>query len=152
MTRVQERQAQLADVRKLPITPKLSALLDAAAQASGVDAVVVFSGGQYPAGTGHPHIGSPRHDYGNAADVWLEKGGRKLSFENPGADRDTFAAFAKSCAAHGATGIGAAVDYMGPTNIHVGYGARAVWGTGGHSAGAPDWLVKAVETGWAGTP
>ena len=41
MTRVKERQAQLASIRKLPISAKLLAVLEGAAADAGVDEVVV---------------------------------------------------------------------------------------------------------------
>ena len=145
MARVKERQAQLASIRKLPLSPKLNALLEAAAVKAGIEEVVVFSGGQAKA-PGKPRTGSARHDNGNAADIWLTMKGQQLNFEVP-ADRALVSAFVTACAKLGATGIGAAPDYMGPTRLHVGFGTRAVWGAGGKSANAPKWLRDAVAKG-----
>lgn len=142
MTRVKERQGQLAAIRKLPLNPKLNALLEAAAADAGIDEVVVFSGGQGTKASGKPRTGSNRHDNGNAADLDLRIKGRILNFEVM-ADRAKVAAFVTACARRGATGIGAAADYMGPTRLHVGFGAMAVWGAGGKSANAPQWLRNA---------
>ena len=134
-------------IRDLPIKPQLKQLLLTAAQAAGVDEVRVISGGQCKIGTCPKRTGSPRHDDGNAADLKLIVGGHTLNFENA-ADRQIFARFLSSAAAEGATGIGAAANYMGPETAHVGYGLRAVWGAGGKSANAPQRLIQAVQAGW----
>lgn len=144
MTRVKERQAQLASIRKLPISAKLLAVLEGAAAAAGVD-VTVYSGGQEKAPS-KKRTGSARHDNGNAADVWLTKGGRELNFDTA-SDRPTVSAFVTACVKIGATGIGAAADYMGPTRLHVGFGARATWGAAGKAANAPKWLRDAYAKG-----
>lgn len=142
MARVKERQAQLASIRRQPLSAKLSALLETAAAQAGIDEVHVFSGGQ-PKAPGKPRTGSARHDNGNAADVDLRIKGRILNFE-VAADRLKVAAFVMACAKLGATGIGAATDYMGPTRLHIGFGSRAVWGAGGKAVNAPQWLRDAV--------
>src|SRR5690606_19385261 len=98
-------------------------------------------------GTPGKRTGSTRHDLGNAADLQLLKGGRALDFTNP-ADRETVIRFVTAAAAHGATGIGAGVDYMGPKTLHVGFGAKSVWGAHGKAANAPAWLKEAVFAGW----
>lgn len=136
-------------IRNLPIADRLRTVLLAAADAAGVETVRVTSGGQPSAG--HRRTGSARHDFGNAADLQLIKGGRALDFTNS-VDRPTVAEFVAAAAAAGATGIGAAVDYMGPTTLHVGFGSKAVWGKDGRSVNAPAWLREAVEKGWAGKP
>lgn len=146
MARVIERQAELAQTRKLPIAASLKAILEAGAEVANVD-VVVTSGGQGRKGSGLPRVGSERHDDGNAADLELHRGGKALSFET--GERMAFIDFVKACAARGATGIGAGVNYMGDKRIHVGFGSKAVWGAGGISATAPAWLRSAVEAGWA---
>lgn len=133
---VQERQAELAGVRKLPLSPTLRGVLEKAAAAAGVDAVV-YSGGQAPKGSGGPRTGSTRHDHGNAADLYLMRGGRKLSDTNP-EDRAIMAKFVSAAVAAGATGVGAGHGYMGPSNIHVGFGKQATWG------GAP-WIKSAAS-------
>lgn len=145
MARVKERQAQLASIRKLPISPRLLDVLEGAAADAGVDEVVVYSGGQEKAPS-KKRTGSARHDNGNAADVWLSIKGRQLNFDTA-SDRPTVAAFVTSCVKRGATGIGAAADYMGPTRLHVGFGARATWGAAGKAANAPKWLRDAYAKG-----
>lgn len=145
MARVKERQAQLASIRKLPITPKLLAVLEGAAADAGIDEVVVYSGGQEKAPS-KKRTGSARHDNGNAADVWLTVKGRQLNFDDL-KDRQTVAAFVTACVKRGATGIGAAADYMGPTRLHVGFGSRATWGAAGKTANAPKWLRDAYAKG-----
>lgn len=147
MSRVNETQSKVASIRKKPLSPKLHALLDAAAVAAGIDEVVVFSGGQRTKASGEPRTGSDRHDNGGAGDLKLKVAGRTLNFE-VAADRVKVAAFVTACAARGATGIGAAVGYMGPESLHVGFGDTAVWGAGGKSANAPQWLRDAAAAGW----
>ena len=64
------------------------------------------------------------------------------------------AEFVTACAARGATGIGAGVNYMGGKRIHVGFGnspsdtQKLVWGAAGASANAPAWLRTAAQEGW----
>lgn len=133
---VYENQESLAGIRKLPLSPKLKSVLDQAAAAAGVE-VVVYSGGQSPKGSGGPRTGSTRHDNGNAADLYLMRGGKKLVDTNP-EDRAVMAKFVSAAVAAGATGVGAGHGYMGPSNIHVGFGKQATWG------GAP-WLQSAAS-------
>lgn len=133
---VLENQKSLAGVRKLPLSQKLKSVLDQAAAAAGVQAIV-YSGGQSPKGSGGPRTGSTRHDNGNAADLYLLKNGKKLSDTNA-EDRAIMAKFVSAAVAAGATGVGAGHGYMGPSNIHVGFGKQATWG------GAP-WIQAAAS-------
>ena len=132
---VLEKQRELAGIRKLPLSTKLRSVLDQAAASVGVQAIV-YSGGQAPKGSGGPRTGSTRHDHGNAADLYLVKDGRKLSDTNP-EDRAIMAKFVSAAVSAGATGVGAGHGYMGPSNIHVGFGNPATWG------GAP-WIQSAA--------
>lgn len=132
---VLEKQAQLAGIRKLPLSPQMRSVLEKAASAAGVQAVV-YSGGQPPKGSGGARTGSTRHDNGNAADVWLEKGGRKLADTNP-QDKAIMQKFVAASVQAGATGVGAGHGYMGPSNIHVGFGKPASWG-------GADWIQQAA--------
>lgn len=138
-------------IRDEPISDQLRSVLQKAGNAAKIDAVRVTSGGQVAKGTPGKRTGSARHDLGNAADLQLLKGGRPLDFTSLD-DRPTVEAFVTAAAAHGATGIGAGVDYMGPTTLHVGFGSKAVWGAGGRAANAPAWLRRAVEKGWSSQP
>jgi hypothetical protein len=147
MADVIERQGELATIRKRPISPRLKALLGDAAARAGIDAVIVVSGGQTRRGTPGPRLGSTRHDAGNAADLELQIGGRTLDFTRP-ADQPVVAAFVEACAALGATGMGAGVNYMGRNRLHIGFGTRAVWGDGQKSATALPWLKAAARRGW----
>ena len=96
--------------------------------------------------------GSRRHDNGRAADIELVRDGDTLSFTDTNGSE--VAEFVTACAARGATGIGAGVNYMGPRRIHVGFGKsptdlqELVWGAAGASANAPAWLRAAAEEGW----
>lgn len=147
MAEVIEKQSKVASIRKLPIRSKLKTLLENAAARSGVDQVIVVSGGQAKLGTPGPRTGSTRHDEGNAADLDLQKNGRTLDFSKA-SEVPIFAAFVEACAALGATGMGAGLKYMGPTRIHVGFGKRATWGDGQVSATALPWLKAAAKRGW----
>lgn len=135
--------------RNLPISDALRAVLSQAADAVGIQLVVVTSGGQ-PA-SGSRRVGSNRHDNGNAADLDLQKNGKTLDF-TLSTDLPDIQAFVTAAASAGATGIGAGVDYMGPTKLHVGFGPRAAWGKDGKAANAPPWLIDAATSGWNGSP
>jgi hypothetical protein len=145
-------------IRNRPITAELRELLDGAADATGVEKVVIISGGQT---SNHaPNLegivggwtGSHRHDNGGAADIELVKGGNTLSFTDTNGSQ--VAEFVTATAARGATGIGAGVNYMGPKRIHVGFGnspsdhQKLTWGAAGASANAPAWLRTAATEGW----
>jgi hypothetical protein len=110
----------------------------------------VFSGGQPAPGEG-PRVGSTRHDHGNAADVFFYDAatGRKLDWSNPN-DLPIFQQIVSQARANGITGIGAGDGYMQPGSMHIGFGNEAVWGAGGSSANAPDWLREAY--GMPGQP
>jgi hypothetical protein len=158
MAVIDESALTAAKIRDMPISAALRRVLLAAAHEAGVDIVRVTSGGQ-PGSRGQ-RTGSNRHDGGNAADLELVARGRTLDFTRP-ADLDTICRFVASAAACGATGIGAGVNYMGPQRLHVGFGngpqdtTQVVWGEGGASANAPDWLRDAAQLGWsyaAGVP
>lgn len=136
-------EATKGKIRDLPIKKSLGEILSKAADEAGIDTVRVTSGGQAKKGSGGKRTGSTRHDEGNAADLQLERNGHVLSFENP-AERPVVAKFVTAAAALGATGIGAGVGYMGVHTLHVGFGAKMVWGAGGKAVNAPEWLKKAV--------
>lgn len=146
MTQVSEETH--GKIRDLPITGELRALLEAAAEACGIDTVRVTSGGQCASGECQKRTGSTRHDGGKAADLQLLVSGRALAFTDA-KDQKVFARFMSEAARLGATGLGAGVDYMGEHTVHVGYGTRAVWGAGGKSHKAPPWLRTAAAAGWA---
>lgn len=137
-------------IRDKPITRELESLLQRAADAAGIDVVLVTSGGQ--PGTHGRRTGSTRHDGGRAADLKLEKDGRILKFTDQ--DGGVVEAFVTAAAARGAIGIGAGVNYMGNEAIHVGFGTslsdrtKLVWGAQGRSANAPAWLREAAQEGW----
>ena len=144
-------EATKGKIRDQAITPDLAKVLIGAAEAAGIDTVLVTSGGQ-PGSSGQS-TGSTRHNHGRAADLELQIGGRSLNFTDPG-DRPTVEEFVAAAAALGAIGIGAGVDYMGPKTLHVGFGtssqdhAKVVWGAQGRSVNAPSWLKQAANRGW----
>lgn len=129
-------------IRNEPISADLQRVLNQAAQAAGIDEIVIGSGGQEA--TGPQRTGSTRHDNGMAADLQLYVGGRPLDFTNPN-DQALYQRFVAAAHANGATGFGAGTDYMGNNTIHVGFGDPAVWGAGGSSATAPEWLAAAYN-------
>lgn len=134
-------------IRNLPLKAQLAAILEKAANASGIDAVRVVSGGQ----AGRRRTGSHRHDFGGAGDIQLEMGGRTLDMSDPN-DLPHISAFLNQAHQLGATGIGAGSDYMGNRTFHVGFGTPAVWGAGGSSANAPNWLRQALAGPGAPAP
>jgi hypothetical protein len=155
-TRVEQAQIGSSATRNLPITAELERILEEAARIAGIDRVRIGSGGQpaYPKG---PRTGSTRHDLGRAADFKLYQGGAVLTFTDRAAPPAVIR-FIRECARLGATGIGAAVEYMGNQTFHVGFGlnaedrTRLVWGEGGKSATAPQWLRDAAGAGWSAPP
>ena len=138
-------EATKGKIRDQPIAPELAAVLMGAAEAAGIDTVLVTSGGQ-PGSTGRS-VGSTRHNHGRAADLELQIGGSSLDFTDAG-DRRTVEEFVAAAAALGAIGIGAGVDYMGPKTLHIGFGTspqdhtKVVWGAEGRKGKCAD-LVKA---------
>lgn len=149
-------QSQLkGQVRDRPISDELAEVLTKAADAAGVDVVLVTSGGQ-PGSTGG-RIGSTRHDGGRAADLRLIVEGVTQAFSDEDGG-EIVERFVTAAAAHGATGIGAGEKYMGPRTLHVGFGRsvddhdRLVWGEGGAAANAPAWLREAAALGWRNPP
>lgn len=102
----------------------------------------VYSGGQ-PASGGN-RVGSTRHDHGNAADVMFYQDGRMLNWNNE-RDLAVLSDIVSRARSSGVTGIGAGDDYMGPGRVHIGFGPEAVWGAGGMSANAPEWLRSAFN-------
>lgn len=136
--------------RNKPIQHRLQVILSDAADAAGIDHVRISSGGQDAKGHGTRRTGSIRHDLGGAADLELLIQGHVLNFQNM-TDRAIIAKFVTECSRRGATGIGAGVDYMGPTKLHVGFGSKATWGgPNARSADAPAWLVAAVAAASGG--
>ncbi len=134
------RQLQ-SGTRRLPISPQLEQTLSYAAQETGLQ-VDVFSGGQPSKGPNR--TGSHRHDNGRAADLKLRKNGRYLDMNND-EDRALMQKFLIASIKHGATGIGAGVDYMGSQSLHVGGGTPGYWGAHGHRANAPAWVKEAYD-------
>jgi len=102
----------------------------------------VFSGGQPSAQQGGGRVGSVRHDHGGAADVFFYQNGRRLDWADPN-DRPIFEQIVGRGRAAGLTGFGAGDNYMQPGSMHIGFGNEAVWGEGGRSANAPEWLRNA---------
>lgn len=130
--------------RNKPIQQRLTQILQAGANAAGVD-VVVFSGGQDAKGTPNARrTGSTRHDNGRAADVWLYDGGTQLRADrsNPKVN-----AFISGCVRAGALGMGAGPGYMGGVGIHVDIASQMTWGQSGRNANTPGWLTTAYNAG-----
>lgn len=136
--------------RNQPLNPELYTALSFLPEL-GVE-MEVFSGGQ-PEPGGGPRVGSTRHDHGNAADVFFYKDGRRLDWNNP-ADVPIFQEIVARGRQSGLTGFGAGDGYMQPGSMHVGFGDPAVWGAGGKSENAPEWLQQAYNgtAAFTGTP
>jgi hypothetical protein len=127
--------------RNQPLSPELMKALGSFLPDMGLT-MDVFSGGQPDSGPNR--VGSHRHDEGNAADVFFDRNGKRLSWENPD-DVATFQDIVRRGRAAGITGFGAGDDYMQPGSMHIGFGAPAVWGAGGKGSNAPDWLREAFN-------
>jgi len=145
---------QNATHRKQPIAITLQDQLDYAAEKNGVT-FVVTSGGQATKAEVNSGLakstdrtGSSRHDHGNAADGYLQDPitGRVLDFTNPN-DLPVFEKFIEDVVKAGATGVGAGVNYMGGSTIHIGGGSPLAWGAKGKVANAPAWLITAHKHG-----
>lgn len=137
---VMQLQGKVAGTRRGALSQRLVSIIQQAANAAGVT-VKVYSGGQrMPGATGA--VGSHRHDQGNAADLDLFVGGRRLSANNP-QDRAIMAKFVATAVSLGATGVGHGNGYMGPSRIHVGFGKTAVWG-------GSQWIREAHAAGLKG--
>jgi hypothetical protein len=145
INRVNEQQGN-ARWRPQPIAPELKRQINEAAKVADVIANVT-SGGQHGKGSGGKRKGSDRHDYGNAADLHLTdpKTGRKLDMRDP-ADQARMATFMQESVAQGATGVGAAMGYMGANTMHIGGGKSASWG-GVSGERAPGWVADAHARG-----
>lgn len=134
------RYANQNATRNKPLDPRLIKAMSFLPE-MGVT-MEVFSGGQDGKGEGTRRTGSTRHDHGGAADVKFYKDGQLLDWANP-AQQPMFADIVSRAKAAGVTGFGAGDGYMQPASMHIGFGAPAVWGAGGNSANAPEWLRKA---------
>jgi hypothetical protein len=137
--------------RNKVIRNDLFSILEQAASSASVD-VVIFSGGQDPAGPGARRTGSTRHDNGFAADVWLYSGAGKLSSRSS-ADIPIIKKFVKACFDSGANAVGVGPGYMADVGVHVDIATyksdSGVWGST-HSVGsASSWLIAARdESNW----
>lgn len=133
--------------RNRKISGELEALLSAVAAETGVT-FKVTSGGQFAEGKGPRVKGSSvRHDDGGAADVEAyDANGNAINFTTP-EGRATWAQIVSLARASGATGIGAGVDYMGPTTVHIGFGKPAVWSSKTSGQPVEDWLRTAYDRG-----
>jgi hypothetical protein len=127
--------------RNQPLSPELMKALGSFLPDMGLT-MDVFSGGQPESGPNR--VGSHRHDDGNAADVFFDRNGKRLSWTNPD-DIATFQDIVRRGKAAGITGFGAGDDYMQPGSMHIGFGSPAVWGAGGKGRNAPDWLREAFN-------
>lgn len=134
--------------RNKAIQAELMSILDTAAKASGVDAVIT-SGGQDIKGQGTRRTGSTRHDGGYAADVALYSNGNRLSV-NKRADLAIIIAFCEAAKSAGAKSIGAGPGYMSGNTFHVDIALGVTtassganrWGAGGRLRNSPSWLTN----------
>lgn len=149
------RYANQGATRSLPLDPQLERILIAAADAAGIDTIVVNSGGQTadrdPSRQNQPGgwTGTTAHNDGHAGDIMLVAGGRTLDFSNP-ADQAIFSNFVTAARQNGAGGFGAGTNYMGNSTIHVDIGNPRTWGArnpDGSWGAAPGWLNTAFNAG-----
>lgn len=140
--------ANQGSTRNDPLHPRLTNALGSFLPQMGVS-FEYFSGGQGPAGSGDARTGSTRHDHGLAADGFFYMNGRRLDWRNP-QDIPILQDIVRRGRAAGLSGFGAGPNYMTPGSMHIGFGNEAVWGAGGRSANAPDWLREAFYDAPAG--
>ena len=143
-------EQQQGKIRSLGLTPAMAGILEFAAAKTGLD-VHVTSGGQVPLGTKGLRTGSTRHDIGGgrlgAADVKLFDPLQKRHLNmTKSEDAKRMGEFVYQSIRAGATGVGAALNYMGAEVMHIGGGSSAVWGKVGGGAPAP-WIRTAYEAG-----
>ncbi|PWT73997.1 MAG: hypothetical protein C5B60_07420 [Chloroflexi bacterium] len=143
-------EKQKGKIRSLDLTPAMAGILEFAAAKTGLD-VHVTSGGQVPLGQKGPRTGSTRHDVGGgrlgAADVKLWDPVQKRHLNMTRAeDAKRMQEFVYQSIRAGATGVGAATNYMGNETTHIGGGPAAVWGKAGGGAPAA-WIRTAYEAG-----
>lgn len=134
------RYANQGAIRNQPLDPRLVSALGFLGP-MGVTAEV-FSGGQDAEGPNR--TGSHRHDHGGSGDMRFYRDGRQLDWANAD-DRPVFEEIVRRGKASGITGFGAGPGYMGAGTMHVGFGTPSVWGAGGKSDNAPDWLRTAYN-------
>lgn len=106
--------------RNRPVNERLVAVLNRAAHLTGVDRVVIYSGKQ--PGTTGGRVGTPRHDTGDAADLYLVINGNKVRSSDP-QGKTIIARYASACVSLGALGLGHGPNYMngrrGFCNMHI---------------------------------
>lgn len=134
-----------------PIQHTLKDQLNYAAQRTGLQ-VEVHEGGQPAKGEPGLREGSTRHDRGGAADfklVEIADGKKRYLRSDNQDDRRKMYDFILHAVTAGATGVGHAQDYMGPSAVHIGGGDSLVWGAMGKSANALPWVAEAHAKGLA---
>lgn len=127
--RVEQRQDELAGIRKLPLQDDLVNTMTYAAQKISEDTgrnikLRTFSGGQAPYGSSGPRTGSTEHDLGGAADnyfieVMPDGTERRLSMANP-EDKQLMYQTAYHFVRAGGRSVGLEPGYMGEESIHFG--------------------------------
>ena len=142
---------QLGPIRNRKVNPSLERILAGAAKTAKVDTVVIVSGKQ-PGTTGR-RTGSPRHDTGNAADVYLMKDGRTLVYNRPG-DRKVMEEFISASVRLGIRGGGMSAGYMGYSVMHLDTLGQVTGATSWDSSRIGTWLseawfINAMKSGFA---
>jgi hypothetical protein len=104
-----------------------------------------YSGGQPAKGSGGRRVGSTRHDNGRASDGYFKDAatGRALDANNA-ADRQRIAGALGKLRQSGIQGIGWGPGYMGSKNFHLDIVSPEIWGDGGRSANAHQWVIAAA--------
>ena len=126
--RVEQRQAQLAGTRRLPLQPDLVNTMTYAAEKASEESgrnikLKTFSGGQAAIGTAGPRTGSTEHDLGGASDsyyieVMPDGTERQLHMSNPD-DKKIMYRTAYYFARAGGRSVGLENSYMGDS-VHLG--------------------------------
>lgn len=130
--------------RNLPLSQGLVAAIQKGLAGTGLN-WHSYSGGQPAKGSGGRRVGSTRHDNGRASDGYFKDAasGRILDASN-GQDRQRISGALGKLRQSGIQGIGWGPGYMGSKNFHIDIVSPEIWGEGGRSANAHQWVVAAA--------
>ena len=138
-------------IRSLPLAQGLVSTIKSGLEGTGLD-WHSYSGGQPPAGRGGKRIGSHRHDNGRASDGYFKDAATGKVLDGANADdRGRIAQALGKLRQAGIQGIGWGPGYMGTRNFHIDIVSPEIWGEGGRSANAHNW-VKAAAGGNVAPP
>lgn len=135
---------QPGSTRNLPLSQSLVATIQKGLIGTGLN-WHSYSGGQPARGSGGRRVGSTRHDNGRASDGYFKDAatGRVLDANNA-QDRQRIAGVLSKLRQSGVQGIGWGPGYMGSKNFHLDVVSPEIWGEGGRSSNAHQWVMAAA--------